>query len=201
MYPCPASIPKQVIPSEIPVKEMDPFKILLVGRDFDRKGVDIAIETVRILNREGVPAQLKIVGLVGQSDSQVKFMGLYNKTRPEELQAYADNYRWANFLLHPARFEAAGIAPAEAAAFGVPTLTNNVGGLATTVADGVSGVVLPKHSPASEYARVCRQYAADPAAYRQLCLSTRRRYDRELNWDVLARKLYDICQVAARQSA
>lgn len=198
MHPCPASIPSQVIPSTIPVKDFSILKILLVGREFDRKGVDIAIETVRILNEQGFPAKLRIVGLNGESDEHIKYMGLYNKTRPEELHAYAENYQWAHFLIHPARFEAAGIVPAEAAAFGVPTLTNDVGGLATSVLDGVSGVVLPKHSPAGEYARVCRQYAAAPAAYRALCLSARRRYEEELNWGVLSKKLYDICLEASR---
>ncbi|MCE5207921.1 MAG: glycosyltransferase, partial [Chloroflexi bacterium] len=97
------------------------------------------------------------------------------------------------FLIHPARFEAAGIVPAEAAAFGVPTITNNVGGLATTVADRVSGVVLPKHSPAESYVRVLKEYCDNPVAYHLLCETTRQRYETELNWDVVSKKLYRIC--------
>jgi glycosyltransferase involved in cell wall biosynthesis len=139
---------------------------------------------------------LRIVGLKGESDDTVQYMGLYNKTIPQQLEAYVSNYQWANFLIHPARFEAAGIVPAEAAAFGVPTVTNDVGGLATTVADRISGVVLPKHSPAEGYVRVLQEYQSDPAAYRMLCESTRKRYENELNWDVLSIKLYRICQEA-----
>lgn len=197
MNPCPASIPAEVVPDAIEEKSLSPLKILIVGREYDRKGVDIAVETVRQLNREGTAAVLRIVGLKGEGDDQVQYMGLYNKTIPEQLQRYADNYRWANFLLHPARFEAAGIVPAEAAAFGVPTLTNNVGGLASTVADGVSGVVLPKHSPAEGYVRVLQDFTRDPAAYRRLCLSTRQRYETELNWNVVSKKLYRICLAAS----
>jgi len=200
VHPDPASVPAHVIPAEVPLRDLSPLKLLTVAREYQRKGVDIAIETVRLLNKEGTPAVLRIAGLDGASDDQVMFMGLYDKTRPGELRGYASNYEWANFLLHPARFEPGGIVTAEAAAFGVPALTNNVGGMATCVKDGVSGVVLPKHSPANEYARVCRQYAADPVSYRRLCLSTRRRYDAELNWDVLAEKLYRLCVDAARSS-
>ncbi|MCE5208400.1 MAG: glycosyltransferase family 4 protein, partial [Chloroflexi bacterium] len=140
---CPASIPTDVIPATITPKDLSPLKILIVGREYRRKGIDIAIEVIRQLNRQGTDACLRIVGMNGESDEQVQYMGLYNKTIPEQLQGYVANYQWANFLIHPARFEAAGIVPAEAAAFGVPTITNNVGGLATTVADRVSGVVLP----------------------------------------------------------
>jgi glycosyltransferase involved in cell wall biosynthesis len=197
MHPCPASIPAHIIPKEIPVRDLSPLKILIVAREYERKGVDIAIDVVHLLNQQGVPAQLKIVGLVGKGDAQVKFLGLYNKTRPDELRAYADNYLWANFLIHPARFEAAGIAPAEAAAFGVPTITNDVGGLATTVADGVSGVVLPRLSPAESYVQVFRRYVNDPAACQRLCQTTRQRYETELNWDVLSEKLFRLCQQAA----
>ena len=85
-------------------------------------------------------------------------MGLYRKTITEELAGYVANYQWANFLIHPARFEAAGIVPGEAAAFGVPTITNAAGGLATTVADGISGVVLSKGSPPKAYVDVVLRY-------------------------------------------
>ena len=198
VLPIPASIPLAVVPEQPAAPALSPLKILLVGRDAYRKGIDIAIEAVEQLNRDGVPAELRIVGLDGASDEYIRFMGLYNKTVPEELQDYVDNYRWANFLIHPARFEAAGIVPAEAAAFGVPTVTNDVGGLATTVDDGVSGVVLPKHSPPEAYAAVFKRYALDPTAYQALRRSTRRRYENELNWDVAGRQLYEIVSSALR---
>ncbi len=198
VLPIPASIPESVVPKTIDPPSLSPLKVLLVGREYRRKGIDIAIDAVNRLNEEGVPAQLRIVGLNGESQAHVRFMGLYNKTIPEQLESYAANYRWANFLIHPARFEAAGIVPSEAAAFGVPTITNAAGGLATTVADGVSGVVLPKHSPAEAYVQVFKRFLNDPQAYRQLCESTRKRYEDELNWEVAGRKIYQVVCSAAR---
>ena len=120
-----------------------PFRLLLVGRDYRRKGIDIAIETVQKLNSAGIFTVLTVCGTEGQEDQFVKFVGPYKKNDPDQLKQYLDLYRKANILIHPALFEPAGIVAAEAAAFGTPTITNDVGGLATTVADGESGIVLP----------------------------------------------------------
>jgi len=197
VIPAPASIPQSVVPAGIAPNPLEPVKILLVGRDYRRKGVDIAIGVVNRLNARGVPALLRIVGLDGEQQEFVQFMGLYNKTVPEQLGAYIANYRWANFLIHPARFEAAGIVPSEAAAFGVPTITNNAGGLGTTVEDGRSGFVLPRNSPSQAYVEVLERISRSPAEYQALCQSTRTRYEAELNWEAAGQRVFQIVQSAA----
>jgi len=200
MTPCPASIPDHIIPTTIKPKDLEPLKLLLVGREYHRKGIDIALEVTKQLNRSGHKTLLRIVGLDGESTDTIQFMGLYNKTIPEQLQKYVSNYAWANFLIHPARFEAAGIVPSEAAGFGVPTITNNVGGLGTTVADGVSGVVLPRLSPPEEYVKSLIYYIEHPEQYINLCKTTRERYQKELNWGVVSKKIYDLCLEAAAEN-
>jgi glycosyltransferase involved in cell wall biosynthesis len=193
VFGIPASIPMEEIPRRIDRnKDLIPVKLLLVGRDYRRKGVDIALEIVDMLNQQGVQAELRIVGLDRPNTEHVKFMGFYNKTVPAELTDYIANYRWANFLLHPARFEAAGIVPSEAAAFGVPTLTNDTGGLATTVEDGVSGVVLPEGSPPGEYVSAVMGFVESPEEYWTLAESARDRYERELNWQVMGKKVVEL---------
>lgn len=195
VLPIPASIPRDVVIEEVDMtKATSPVKLLLVGRDYHRKGVDIAIEIVEQLNNQGIEAQLRIVGLEGTNTTSTSFMGLYNKTIPEELEGYVANYKWANFLLHPARFEAAGIVPAEAAAFGVPTLTNDAGGLGTTVADGVSGVVFPKDSPADVYVSKIVELINNPVEIQQLVKTTKMRYEQELNWLVTGDRIFQIAE-------
>ena len=195
-FPVPASIPSSVIPKTITTRTLKPLKLLLVGREYERKGIDIAIDVARLLNQSGVETQLRIVGFSGQDRDHVRFMGLYNKTIPEQLRAYVNNYQWANFLIHPARFEAAGIVPSEAAAFGTPTITNNVGGLGTTVEDGVSGIVLPKNSSADAYVSALKTAIGEQAAYDRLCETTRERYERELNWEAAGRVFFETVKQA-----
>jgi glycosyltransferase involved in cell wall biosynthesis len=190
------------IPSSLPHHESDyqpnpigadePLKLLLVGKEYHRKGVDIAIEATQKLNEAGILAELRVVGQKNENLDHVSFMGLYEKKDPNQLAAYMDNYRWAHFLLFPSRFDAAGIVPSEAAGFGVPTITNAAGGIATTVEDGVSGVVLPKHSPAAKYARIIQQLWQHPEEYQKLRESTYARYRKVLNWNALGDRLYSI---------
>jgi glycosyltransferase involved in cell wall biosynthesis len=195
-FPRPTALPSGYVPAEIRTAPADfsTLKLLLVGREYERKGVDIALQLVELLNQSGVNALLHIVGLNGEDTAHVRFFGVYRKTDPAEMETYVGHYRWAHFLVHPARFEAAGIVPAEAAAFGVPTITNAAGGLATTVQDGVSGVVLPFNSPAEEYRKAIRYFLEHPEAYNRLRISTRERYDRELNWDVAGKRIYAVVQ-------
>jgi glycosyltransferase involved in cell wall biosynthesis len=191
IVPNPASLPEDVLPKKLEnrPKELKPVRLLLVGRDFMRKGVDIAIRTVDLLNSGGIHAELRIVGMPGRDTTHVQYLGWFNKSLESQLREYVAQYEWAHFLLHPARFEAAGIVPGEAAAFGVPTITNASGGLATTVKHNVSGIVLPPSSPAEKYAEVIKSYTLDRQAYLALCLSTRRRFEDELNWIVAGKKL------------
>ena len=178
-----------------------PLKLLLVGRVFQRKGIDIAVDVVDQLNLAGLPTELIVCGINDKNVHSpfVKFVGPYKKSDPEQLQKYIDLYKWAHLLIHPARFEAAGIVPSEAAAFGTPTITNNTGGLATSVKDGVSGIVLPKGSPASAYVQAITELVNDPKRYQQLCRTTRERYERELNWNVTGKQLIAILEEAIRE--
>ncbi len=202
IVPNPASLPEHVIPErlEIQRREMTPFQLLLVGREIKRKGVDIAIRVTQILNEGGIPAELRIVGLSGQDTANVRYMGSFNKTIETELQGYVDQYQWAHFLIHPARFEAAGIVPGEAAAFGIPTLTNTAGGLATTVKHNVSGIVLPANSPPEDYAAVIRKYIHSPNAYMALCKTSRQRFEEELNWRVGGNAIFQAVQKVAMKN-
>jgi len=191
-------LPARVIPENVDVpgcKRLDaPFRLLLVGRDSKppRKGIPIAIEVVHKLNAAGLPAELTICGTPGQSDQYVKYVGPFTKSIPEQLDKYVDLYRQAHLLIHPAIFEAAGIVPSEAAAFGTPTITNNAGGLATTVADGESGIVLPTWSGADIYVKSILDLVNNPSYYYDLCQKTRGRYERELNWDCTGKWMADL---------
>jgi glycosyltransferase involved in cell wall biosynthesis len=202
-FPIPASLPSGSLPEHLAVGSEDllPLKLLLVGRDYQRKGVDIAIRLVKMLNDRGIETHLRIVGLNGTDTDNVRFFGNYNKADAGQLEEYINHYRWAHFLLHPARFEAAGIVPSEAAAFGVPTITNAVGGLATTVEDHRSGIVLPRHSPAESYLEVLQYYLDRPLEYQELRRSTRLRYEEELNWSATGGKIFALMEKVSSASS
>jgi glycosyltransferase involved in cell wall biosynthesis len=198
----PASLPEKAIPRifEKKTASFNPLRLLLVGRNYRRKGIDIAIEVVELLNDNQIPAELHIVGLNGENSKHVRYLGLFNKTNESQLAAYLDEYRWAHFLLHPSRFDPGGIVASESAAFGTPTITNSSGGMATTVKDGVSGIVLPMHSKPQDYVEALKKWIHNPEQYELLSKSTFQRFSDDLNWQVAGNRIFQQINKIVEQS-
>lgn len=191
VLPIPSSLPSEIIPSALEPKSISgaDLHLLAVAKDYHLKGVDIAAEATRRLRGKGINASLRVVGEDGEKEEGVEFMGLYKKSDPEQLKVYVSHYQWAHLLIHPARYEAAGIVCSEAAAFGVPTITNASGGLATTVEDGVTGIVLPRGSAAADYVSAVERLMNTPELYKRMSEKARRRYEEELNWPTAGRRI------------
>jgi glycosyltransferase involved in cell wall biosynthesis len=203
VYPEPSALPPHVVPKEINIQDWktlrEPLRLLLVGRDYRRKGVDIAIEVVRQLNAGGIRAELTVCGVQGQTDEFVRFVGPFKKSVPEQLEQYVDLFRQAHILIHPALFDAGPIVPAEAASFGTPTITNDVGGMSTSVKDGLSGIVLPKRSAPEAYVKAITELVRNPERYYSLCQKARERYEQELNWKVVENQLGEILRQVVQE--
>jgi glycosyltransferase involved in cell wall biosynthesis len=196
----PCALPREVVPSnrEFRPKRLEtPLRLLLVGRDYQRKGIAIAISAVRQLNQTGLQTELTVCGIEGASEGPVRFAGSFRKRVPAELKQYAELYSRAHLLIHPAVFDPSPIVPAEAAAFGVPTVSNDVGGIATSVAHDVTGIVLPGHSAAEAYVEAITKLIRNPDKYRLLAVGARKRYEEEQNWDVAGRRVMQIVEQAA----
>ncbi len=197
-FPLPAPLPPSVVPDEVDFRMREQsngyLKLLFVGQEPVRKGLDIALQVVEGLNARGFSARLVVCGAdreeVPASD-YVDFVGFYNKGNEQELVQYLALYRSAHFLLHPARFEPYGQVTSEAAAFGLPVITNAVGGLSSAVTSE-SGIVLPPHAPPELYIQTIINLMARPDEYRRLCYTAHERYKRELNWDVCGKRLADV---------
>ncbi len=191
VLPLAAPLASSDVPDHVDVgakRLVPPYRLLFVGREAYRKGLDVAIEVVDTLNAWGIPAELTVCGLHDKDSAHTHFAGLLRKSDPEQLQRYIGFYRQAHFVLHPARFEPYGQFTSEAAAFGVPVITNDVGGLRAAVTDE-SGVVLPRGSPPAAYAEIISELVSNSDRYYALCASTRARYERDLTWDVLGKQL------------
>ncbi len=165
-------------------------RLLIVGRDFKRKGIDIAINTVNLLNEKGFKSHLKIIGCDGVNGKNHSYFGNFDKSKYDQYHTYLKFYEDSEILLHPARFDASPIVTSEAAAFGIPTVTNNVGGISTSVKDGISGIVLPQGSKSTAYVNAIIELINTPKRYFDLRKTTRIRYEKELHWGV-AGKIMD----------
>jgi len=121
--------------------------------------------------------------------SFVRLHGLLRKSVPHELETLLRLYRDAHFFLLPTRWEPFGHVFTEAAAFGVPSIATQVGGVPTAVRDGVSGKLLPVEAEADDYAALIFDLLDDAARYRELAASSFAEYESRFAWPVVAAEL------------
>jgi glycosyltransferase involved in cell wall biosynthesis len=144
--------------------------IVTVGRLVERKGVHWFIEAVLPRLDEGVlyvvagdgPARA-MVRAAAEDDRRVRLLGAVDVATVDSLLAAADLFVAPNIPV-PDNPEGYGIAPAEAAAAGVPVLVSNLEGLCYMAADAGVPTVAP--GDADAWAAAVGAALADPALAR-----------------------------------
>jgi glycosyltransferase involved in cell wall biosynthesis len=160
----------------------DRCHLLLVGVEWERKGVDTAIGAAVALNEAGLETTLTVVGVAAPADSAVPDCVEITGPLPRG-PALSARYREAHFLVLPTRSEAFGVVFCEASAFGVPSVASNTGGVPSAIADGRNGRLLPAGASPDDYAAAILELFSDVAAYRRLALSAYGEYEQRLNWE------------------
>ncbi|GHB20651.1 glycosyl transferase [Streptomyces viridiviolaceus] len=166
-------------------------RLLSCGRLVPRKGYDQAIEALaRIPDTEllvvGGPSA---DGLSTDAEAQ-RLTALAERTgvadRVRLLGAVDPHFmpgllRSADLVLCTPVYEPFGIVPLEAMACGVPVLATDVGGHRDSVADGITGRLVPPQDPEA-VAEAARALLADEPLRRQYGLSGRERVLRHYTW-------------------
>lgn len=167
-------------------KRSNHCKLLFVGVDWQRKGGEIAFETLLALEAMGVAAELAICGCVPPkkfAHSRMKVIPYLDKNDPKQYNKLEQLYLESDFLLLPTRNECFGIVFCEANAFGLPAITTRTGGVPEVVRDGENGFVLPLEARGEAYAQIIAALYRDERRYAALVQSSRAAYDERLNWD------------------
>lgn len=168
------------------------LRALFLGGDWVRKGGPVAVSCVRELNRRHVPVELVVVGCrvpPDDEDESVQVVGPVDKYEPAGGRVLWQILAAAHVLLLPSSADCTPLAVAEAAAFGVPAIVSDIGGLPEMVEHGYSGWVLPAGSTATQYADVVAQLHGDRDALDAAGAAARCRFETELNWPVAARRV------------
>lgn len=117
---------------------------------------------------------------LGIADS-VSFVG---KRQPDELRYY---YSAADVIVTTPWYEPFGLTPLEAMACGQPVVGSAVGGLTYTIADGVTGLLVPPSDPEA-LAAALSDLLSCPERRRQMGIESRRRVERKFTWPVAAKR-------------
>lgn len=178
-----------------------PHRIVSVGRLVPRKGMDLAIRSLRelaVMGRDDV--ELVIVGGAGNST------GLEDDPEAQRLRALAVELgvadrvvlrgqvsraempavlRSADAVVCAPWYEPFGIVPLEAMACGVPVIAAAVGGLVDTVVDGKTGLHVPPQDPTAIAAAIA-DMVGDPEWARELGDNGYRRVKARYSWSRIA---------------
>lgn len=170
--------------------------LLFLGVDWNRKGGDLAVKTVKVLNEMGIKTTLHIVGIRDLSPTvaalpYVDYIGFLNKNNPDEYKRLVDVVRNCNAMLLPTLNECSAIAFAESSAFGLPTFTHDTGGVSNYIENGVNGYMLPIGSTPDDFAVKIKE-SFESGKLEQMSVSSVELYKKKLNWDIWRQRVANV---------
>jgi glycosyltransferase involved in cell wall biosynthesis len=178
-----------------------PLRLIVVSRLAPNKRIDHAIETLRILLTQNIPATLTIVGS-GEIESRLKTLAAtlpaktVHFTGPLAESEKDALLRDAHFLLHTSQREGWGLNVIEANAMGTPAAVYPVAGLRESTLDNRTGLVSADETPAALAQRLI-EILPKNAAYQALRQNAWQRAKR-FHWSVILPKACDWLEAHAR---
>jgi glycosyltransferase involved in cell wall biosynthesis len=172
-----------------------PGRLLFVGRDFERKGGDLVLESLRILRDDYDPrVQLTVCGpptwpLAGAPPDGVTFAGAQTPAQVAELYGRHD------LLVLPSRFEAFGIVFLEALAHGLPCIGRNAYAMPEIVEPGRNGELVSSDDPDELAQRVVAVLEDRPM--RERVGAEREEVARNHSWDRAAGQILEVIDQSA----
>lgn len=200
-----ANIAKDVIEAHYVPKRIDggAVRLLFASADWSRKGGDKAIEVCRALQSLGVDVHLTVIGRAPEHICTldfVDFKGFLRKDDPNGLIEMCEAFQKAHFLLLPTQADASPIVFAEAQSFGLPPVTHEVGGTASSIEQGVTGLLFPLEASPAQFAEAIILYLQNPVMYEQLSGNCRAWYLENAQWSCWSDLVFRLCKLGRAQS-
>ena len=186
----------------LPENPAAPINFLFVGADWKRKGGQDTIDTVSLLRSQGHNVHLSIVGARPLPDGScpefIHQLGFLRRDTGDENEMLRRLYREAHFLILPTHAECAGIVFAEAASYGLPVISRDVGGVGSMVARNVNSVLIEQYDGPEVIANALRPILLDKECYRAMSAASLQLFSDRLNWEVAVAKVARILESATR---
>lgn len=167
-------------------KKSDLCRLLFIGVDWQRKGGEVAFETLVKLGEMGIPAELIICGCIPPIEfthQRMKVIPFLNKNDEGQRKELEKLFETSDFMVLPTRSDCVPMVFSEAAAFGLPVVTTHTGGVPGIIREGENGFMLPVNARGSEFAEVIAKIYRDDRRYADLVRLSRVAFDTRLNWD------------------
>lgn len=171
-------------------------KFLFVGVDWERKGGDIAFDLVTRIREMGYDIYLQIVGCNPPNNiKEMPFVQVYpflNRQNKEDLQILNNLFSEAFCFILPTRAEAMGIVFAEAASFGLPTISFDTGGVSEAIENDKTGILFNFSDTSQVMVEKLLPLLYNRDVYQAMSKRSFEKYKDELNWNSIAYKIKEI---------
>lgn len=179
VLPFGANLPDKYVESKFNEKIVN---LLFVGVDWERKGMDTALETVSYLNNNsnGKKYVLNVIGLEkpeNKTFENVIFHGFVSKNDSNGLKKIIDLYNLSNIFIFPTRAECSAIVLSEAAEYSLPVVTYDTGGLSSYVINNDNGYRLNLESNYVDFANVIIKITSSQAEYEKFSKNARKLFE------------------------
>jgi D-inositol-3-phosphate glycosyltransferase len=179
--------------------------LLFVGRPAPVKGLEVLLQALARLKADGLArADVRLVIVGGDRDEErdderarlraladTLGVGSWVDFKGPQLQStLPDYYRAADLCLVPSHHETFGMAALEAMACGATVVASRVGGLATTIQHGITGVLVPPRDDAALAAAIASLLADAPR--RRSLGRHATRWAQGYAWPAVARALVEV---------
>ncbi|PFG73576.1 glycosyltransferase [Tepidiforma thermophila] len=181
--------------------------LLWVGRLEKLKGLEILLDAVAGLERDD--ALLLIVGgddraapLRAELEAQARALGIAGRVRftgAVDHAALPRYYSAADVCVVPSFYESFGLVAVEAMACGTPVVASRVGGLVSTVIDGVTGYLIPWRCP-EPFAEKLDVLLANPELRANFGRAARASVER-FRWSTVGLRIADVYDAARARCA
>ncbi|MEA3550266.1 glycosyltransferase family 4 protein [Pseudarthrobacter sp. C1] len=164
------------------------LRVLVVARDWQRKGGDLAVAAVASFRVQHPNTTLTVVGDAPHLPGWVTNLGRVPR------EAMPSVYAEHDVLLELAEANAGGVTLTDAHAFGLPVVATDTGGVRSIVADGVSGILIDRTKNLELQVRTALEELSDSAFYQNMVNGSNERHRSLLNWDTWALETTRLCK-------
>ena len=182
---------------EIQKEPHEGINLLFNGVAWERKGADIAIECVEILNKLD-PDSHYTLHMVGckpprEIDSEyVKLYGFLDRNIKEKRDFLEHLREMTDFFILPTQADCSPLVFCEACAYGIPSITYDTGGIGDYVRNDINGYRLPVGSTTEDFANKIIEWVHNPPKVEEMRKNARHMYETELNWKFSGKKIREL---------
>ena len=168
------------------------FNLLFLGVDWKRKGGAKVFDAFKALQEKGYAVSLTICGcnpeIKGENITVIPFV---DKNKTSDRQFLENILLETHLMMLPTEADCTPIVLNEAAAFGIPVVVTDTGGISSQVAHGINGFLASK---TQDFLHFSELLINDPELYLRMSENALIKYEKELNWKKWGQEMIQIFQ-------